>query len=102
LWLCRAAFGSQRVSHQRFGSTPATPHKALAFYGAPEIFNTDQGRQFTSPHFTDVLKDRNIKISTDGRGRTDAGRGISSNRPDVPAGLTPAGTKTGSYDKVAS
>lgn len=35
----------------------------------PEIFNSDQGTQFTSNDFTDVLLARNIKISMDGRGR---------------------------------
>lgn len=35
----------------------------------PEIFNTDQGTQFTSEDFTGILKDRNIAISMDGRGR---------------------------------
>lgn len=43
--------------------------EALRCYGAPEIFNTDQGSQFTSEAFTDVLKDHGIKISMDGRGR---------------------------------
>jgi putative transposase len=42
---------------------------ALQAYGVPEIFNTDQGCQFTSTAFTDVLKRHNIKISMDGRGR---------------------------------
>jgi len=37
--------------------------------GTPEIFNTDQGRQFTAKDFTDVLKERTIRISMDGRGR---------------------------------
>lgn len=35
----------------------------------PEIFNTDQGAQFTSPLFTGILKDKNIRISMDGCGR---------------------------------
>lgn len=35
----------------------------------PKIFNSDQGSQFTSTGFTDVLKDHDIKISMDGRGR---------------------------------
>ena len=43
--------------------------EALAGYGTPEIFNTDQGSQFTSTDFTDVLRDAKIKISMDGRGR---------------------------------
>ncbi|MDA7423076.1 IS3 family transposase [Tritonibacter multivorans] len=42
---------------------------ALARYGPPEIFNTDQGSQFTSTDFTDVLRDAKVKISMDGRGR---------------------------------
>jgi len=37
--------------------------------GTPEIFNTDQGAQFTSEAFTEVLLDKNIAISMDGRGR---------------------------------
>jgi putative transposase len=42
---------------------------AIARYGRPEIFNTDQGSQFTSGSFTNVLKTNGIKISMDGRGR---------------------------------
>ena len=42
---------------------------ALARYGRPEIFNTDQGSQFTSLDFTDVLRDAGVAISMDGRGR---------------------------------
>lgn len=44
-------------------------NEALAEYGKPEIFNTDQGSQFTSLDFTGVLKDANVAISMDGRGR---------------------------------
>lgn len=43
--------------------------EALLKYGAPEIFNTDQGCQFTSETFTSVLKNWNVKISMDGKGR---------------------------------
>jgi len=43
--------------------------EALGRFGAPEIFNTDQGAQFTASEFTDVLLARAIKISMDGRGR---------------------------------
>jgi len=43
--------------------------EATSRYGCPEIFNTDQGSQFTSDDFTDVLKDHDIRISMDGRGR---------------------------------
>ena len=37
--------------------------------GTPYIFNTDQGSQYTSHDFTKVLKDKDIKISMDGKGR---------------------------------
>jgi len=43
--------------------------KALAEYGKPEIFNTDQGVQFTCKNFIKILKDNDIKISMDGKGR---------------------------------
>jgi putative transposase len=43
--------------------------EAMARYGRPEIFNTDQGSQFTSLDFTEKLKDAEIKVSMDGRGR---------------------------------
>ena len=43
--------------------------EALARYGRPKIFNTDQGSQFTSFVFIGVLKDAGVAISMDGRGR---------------------------------
>jgi putative transposase len=43
--------------------------EALARFGRPEIFNTDQGSQFTSPRFTGVLQAAGVRISMDGRGR---------------------------------
>jgi putative transposase len=43
--------------------------EALLKYGAPDIFNTDQGCQFTSEAFTSVLKAWNVRISMDGKGR---------------------------------
>jgi len=43
--------------------------EALSRYGRPEIFNTDQGAQFTSDAFTGVLKEAGIDISMDGKGR---------------------------------
>jgi len=42
---------------------------ALLQHGRPEIFNTDQGAQFTSQTFTDLLKSHEVQISMDGRGR---------------------------------
>ena len=43
--------------------------EALGRYGRPEIFNTDQGSQFTGRDFTGALKDADVAISMDGRGR---------------------------------
>lgn len=43
--------------------------KALNSYPKPEIFNSDQGAQFTSTEFTAILKRHNIQISMDGKGR---------------------------------
>ncbi len=47
----------------------AALEEALARFGKPEIFNTDQGSQFTSSAFTNVLRDADVRISMDGRGR---------------------------------
>ena len=43
--------------------------EALARFRRPDIFNTDQGSQFTSPRFTGVLREAGVRISMDGRGR---------------------------------
>lgn len=43
--------------------------EALGRHDAPEIFNTDQGSQFTCEGFTGVLRDHDVQISMDGRGR---------------------------------
>jgi len=43
--------------------------EALSRFGAPEIFNTDQGAQFTAEAFTEVLLEHEVKISMDGKGR---------------------------------
>ena len=44
-------------------------NESLSLYGRPEIFNTDQGSQFTSEEFTGVLSDSGVRISMDGKGR---------------------------------
>jgi len=44
-------------------------YKAIQKYGCPEIFNTDQGSQFTSKVFTEILKKHKIKISMCSKGR---------------------------------
>lgn len=46
-----------------------TVQEAIARYGVPEIFNTDQGSQFTGAQFVGTLKAHNIRISMDGKGR---------------------------------
>ena len=66
---------SRRVLSWRVSNTLDTsfcveaPEEALQRFGTPEIFNTDQGSQFTSEAFTDVLKDKGVAISMDGKGR---------------------------------
>jgi len=46
-----------------------TASKGVARFGKPDIFNTDQGSQFTSPRFTGRLLDAGVKVSMDGKGR---------------------------------
>jgi len=66
---------SRRVLSWRVSNTLDTDfcvealEEAVARFGAPKIFNTDQGSQFTSTAFTDVLKRHRIGISMDGKGR---------------------------------
>ena len=66
---------SRRVLSWRVSNTLDTDfcvaalEEALERFGAPEIFNTDQGAQFTAAAFTDVLKDHGVAISMDGKGR---------------------------------
>ena len=66
---------SRKVLSHRISNTLETDfcvealEEAIAVYGAPEIFNTDQGSQFTSEAFTKVLKEHGVKISMDGKGR---------------------------------
>ena len=60
----------EAVKHARLSSFCVEAlHEALDRYGSPEIFNTDQGSQFTSLAFTDGLTDAGIHISMDGKGR---------------------------------
>ena len=66
---------SRKVLSWRLSNTMDTSfciealEEALEIHGSPEYFNTDQGAQFTSEEFLKVLKERNIKISMDGKGR---------------------------------
>jgi len=57
------------VEHDDVSLCVSALEEALARFGRPEIFNTDQGSQFTSAAFTGVLAAAGIRISMDGRGR---------------------------------
>lgn len=67
-------WASRRVLSWRLSNTLSTDfcieavQEAFALYGTPEIFNTDQGSQFTSREFTELLREKDIAISMDGRG----------------------------------
>ena len=66
---------SRKVLAHRLSNTMTTDfcvealQEALARFGAPQIFNTDQGAQFTDSDFTDQLKAQGIAISMDGKRR---------------------------------
>ena len=68
-------WASRKVLSWRLSNTMTTDfctdalEEAITKYGRPEIFNTDQGSQFTSEEFTGILKANNIAISMDGKGR---------------------------------
>ncbi|MBU3748545.1 MAG: IS3 family transposase, partial [Burkholderiaceae bacterium] len=68
-------WASRKVLSWRLSNTMSTDactdalEEAIARYGKPEIFNTDQGSQFTSEAFTGTLKANGIQISMDGKGR---------------------------------
>ena len=65
---------SRRILAWRLSNTLTTDfclealQEAITRYGRPEIFNTDQGSQFTSAEFTGILKAHDIRISMDGKG----------------------------------
>ena len=76
LYLCAVVdWGSRYVLSWRLSNTIDTEFCILTLLDAlnkgrqPEIFNTDQGSQFTSPRFTNILEERQIRISMDGKGR---------------------------------
>ena len=68
-------WASRKVLSWRLSNTLDTSfcldalEEAIEQFGCPEIFNSDQGCQFTSEAFTSMLKEHDIKISMDGRGR---------------------------------
>jgi len=74
-WVAMMDWFSRKVLSWRISNTLDVAfclealQEALARYGAPDIFNSDQGSQFTSNTFTNCLKAGGIQISMDGRGR---------------------------------
>jgi putative transposase len=68
-WVSRAVLAWRLSNTMDVSFCVAALEEALAKYGTPEIFNTDQGSQFTSAASTGALAGAGIKISMDGRGR---------------------------------
>ncbi len=68
-WATRKVLAWRLSNTMDAGFCVAALEEALARFGKPEIFNTDQGSQFTSRRFTSVLREAEVRISMDGRGR---------------------------------
>jgi putative transposase len=68
-WASRAVLAWRLSNTMDVSFCVAALDEALARFGRPEIFNTDQGSQFTSAAFTGRLASAGVKISMDGRGR---------------------------------
>jgi putative transposase len=68
-WASRAVLAWRLSNTMDVAFCLAALEEALARFGRPEIFNTDQGSQFTSGKFTGMLTAAGIRISMDGRGR---------------------------------
>lgn len=68
-WYSRAVLSWRLSNTMESDFCVAALEDALNRYGIPEIFNTDQGSQFTSYEFTKTLRDAGVRISMDGRGR---------------------------------
>jgi putative transposase len=68
-WASRAVLSWRLSNTMDVAFCVSALEEALARFGTPEIFNTDQGSQFTSTAFTGVLSKAGVKISMDGRGR---------------------------------
>jgi len=68
-WASRAVLAWRLSNTMDVSFCVSALEEALARFGKPEIFNTDQGSQFTSAAFTGTLMAAGIKISMDGRGR---------------------------------
>ena len=68
-WHSRAVLAWRLSNTMDTGFCVSALEAALARFGKPEIFNTDQGSQFTATEFTGALARAGIKISMDGKGR---------------------------------
>jgi putative transposase len=68
-WASRAVLAWRLSNSMDVSFCVSALEEALACFGKPDIFNTDQGSQFTSAAFTGVLLAAGIKVSMDGRGR---------------------------------
>jgi putative transposase len=68
-WASRAVLAWRLSNTMDVSFCVSALEEALARFGRPEIFNTDQGSQFTSAAFTGTLAAAGIRISMDGRGR---------------------------------
>ncbi len=68
-WYSRYIVGFTLSNTLEKASVIETVEKAIKLYGKPEIINCDQGSQFTSDGYINLLKDNGIKISMDGKGR---------------------------------
>lgn len=68
-WHTRAVLSWRLSNTMDSGFCVEALEEALSRYGAPDIFNTDQGAQFTSEEFTGTLSAGGVRISMDGKGR---------------------------------
>jgi putative transposase len=68
-WYSRKVLGWRLSNTMDAGFCVDCLEEAIKTYGVPEVFNTDQGSQFTSDSFTGMPLDNGIAISMDGRGR---------------------------------
>ena len=68
-WFSRRVLSWELSNTMDVALCVAALEEALGRFGAPDIFNTDQGSQYTSAAFTGILESHQVAISMDGRGR---------------------------------
>jgi len=68
-WYSRLVLSWRLSTTMEVGFCIEAAKEAIEKYGCPEIFNSDQGVQFTSNEFTNIWNERSVSISMDGRGR---------------------------------